>query len=162
MTRDQQPVEHQRLDEFHSSGGGVARRIGCSFLVVVILLVGSPFMWSKLKGDYTIKAQMSEGLSLNYRVRAGVDVYIEQHGEFPASNEDAGLPPASEITGNYVSQVGVDDGKIVVIYGKKADRRLVGKTVVFVPDMSNQQDVSWTCSSQDIPDKWLTSTCQSH
>ena len=97
-----------------------------------------------------------------YRVRTAVEVYVEDHGELPASNEDAGLPPASEISGDYVSQIGIEGGEIVVVYGKEADPRIVGKTVVFVPDVSNHPDVSWTCSSPGIPDKYLTATCQSH
>ncbi len=159
--RDQQPIEHERLDELHSSGGGGAGRIGCG-LVIVIFLVGSPFMWSTMKRDYTTKAQVTEGTGLAYRVRTAVEVYVEDHGDLPASNEDAGLPSASEINGNYVSQIGIEDGEIVVVYGKNADSRIVGKTIVFVPDVSNHADVSWTCSSPGIPDKWLTSECRSH
>ena len=162
IMRDQQPIEHERLDERHSSGGGVARRIGCGFVVIVIWLVGSTVGWSILKRDYTIKAQVSEGVSLAYRVRNAAEAYAEVHGELPLNNEDAGLPPASEIGGKYVSQIRIENGEIVVVYGKKADTRIVGKTVVFVPDMSNHPDVSWTCSSPGIPDKWLTSMCRSH
>ncbi len=160
--RDQQPIEHERLDELHSSGGGVARRIGCGFVVIVIFLVGSGVGWSILKRNHTIKAEVTEGVALAYRVRNAAEAYVEVHGELPLSNEDAGLPPASEISGNYVSQIGIEGGEIVVVYGKKADTRIVGKTVVFVPDVSNHPDVSWTCSSPGIPDKYLTSTCQSH
>ncbi len=160
--RDQQPIEHERLDELYSSGGGVARRIGCGFVVIVIFLVGSGVGWSILKRDFTIRVEVTEGVSLAYRVRTAVEAYVEVHGELPLSNEAAGLPPASEISGYYVSQIGIEDGEIVVVYGKNADTRIVGRTVVFVPDVSNHPDVSWTCSSPGIPDKYLTSTCRSH
>jgi type IV pilus assembly protein PilA len=161
MMRDQQPIEHERLDELYSSGGGVTRRIGCG-LVVVTFLVGSAVMWSTAKRDYTIRAEVSEGVALAYRVRTAVEAYVEVHGELPLSNEDAGLPPASEISGEYVSRIGIENGEIVVVYGKKADTRIVGKTIVLVPDVSNYPDVSWTCGSPGIPDKWLTSRCRSH
>ncbi len=159
--RDQQPIEHERLDELYSSGGGVARRIGCG-LVVVIFLVGAA-MWSiRDARDSVIRAEVSEGVSRAYRVRNAAEAYAEVHGELPLSNEDAGLPPASEIGGEYVSQIGIENGEIVVVYGKKADTRIVGKTIVLVPDVSNHPDISWTCSSPGIPDRWLTSTCRSH
>ncbi len=161
MIRDQQPTEHERLDKFDNSGGGVARRIGCG-LLVVIFLVGSTVMWKTLKRDYTTKSQDSNGVGLGYRVRNAVEEYVEVHGKLPASNEDAGVPPASEIGGNYVSRIAIEDGDIVIVYGKNADTRIVGKTIVFVPDDSNDPDVSWTCSSPDIPDKWLTSSCRSN
>ena len=161
MMRDQQPIEHERLDELYSSGGSVTRRIGCG-LVVVIFLVGA-VMWStRAKRDFIIGTEVTEGVALAYRVRAAVEAYVEVHGELPLSNEDVGLPPASEISGENVSQIGIEDGEIVVVYGKKADTRIVGKTVVFVPDVSNHPDVSWTCSSLGIPDKYLTSTCRGH
>ena len=158
--RDQQPIEHERLDEPNSFGGGSAGRIGCG-LVIVIWLVGSAVGWPILKRNYTIKAQVSAGASLTYVVRTAVEAYVEDHGNLPVNNEDAGLPPASEIRGDYVSQIGIEDGEIVVVYGDKADTRIVGKTVVFVPDVSNQPGVSWTCSSPDMPDKYLTSRCRS-
>ena len=161
IMRDQQPIEHERLDERYSSGGGVTRRIGCG-LVVVIFLVGA-VMWStRAKRDFIIGAEVTEGVALAYHVSTAVEAYVEVHGELPLSNEDAGLPPASEISGEYVSQIGIEDGEIVVVYGKKADTRIVGKTIVLVPDVSNYADVSWTCGSPGIRDKWLTSSCRSH
>lgn len=159
--RDQQPIEHERLDNVYKSGGGGVGRIGCG-LVIVIWLVGSAIAWPIMKRNYTIRAQVSVGASLAYRVRTAVEVYVKEHGELPASNEDAGLLPASETSGDYVSQIGIENGEIVVVYGKKVDTRVVGKTVVFVPNVSNHTEVSWTCSSPDIPDKYLTSTCRSH
>ena len=158
--RDQEPIEDQRLDELPRVSGSGARRIGCS-LVVVICLVGSVIAVPIAKRNYTIKAQELEGVSLTYSVRSAVEVYVEDRGKLPGSNEDAGLPPASEISGKYVSQIGIADGKIIVVYGKNVDERVFGKTIVFIPVVSKNLDVSWTCSSPDLPDKWLTAVCQS-
>ena len=109
-----------------------------------------------------VKSQVSEGTVLAYRVRAAFEVYFKDHGELPTSNEEADLPTSSEVNGKYVSQISIESGQIIVVYGKAADERVVGKRVVFVPDASNGQDVSWACSSPDIPNKWLTSECQSN
>lgn len=153
---DQQPLEHERLDTgFPPRSKG----IGCGLLVIA-LIVGSVVITDRAKHDYTIRAQVSEGLNLAHRVRVAVEGYVEDYGELPANNEDAGLPPASEISGSYVSQIGIEDGEIVIVYGKKIDTRVVGKTIVLVPDVSNHPDISWTCSSPDIPNKWLTSACR--
>jgi type IV pilus assembly protein PilA len=160
--RDQQPIERERQDDLHSTGGRVAKRIGCGFLVVVIFLVGSEVIWSTAKRNYTIRAEVSEGVNLAYGARTAVEVYVEEHGELPGGNEEAGLPPAGEISSKYVRQIGIEDGEIVVLYGKKADTRIIGKTIVIVPDISNHPDVSWTCSSPGIADKWLPSRCRNH
>lgn len=159
--RDQQPIGHERHNALHSAGARVAKRIGWGFLVVVIFLVGSEVFWSTAKRDYTIRAEVSEGVNLAYGARTAVEVYIEDHGELPGGNEEAGMPPASEINSKYVSRIDIDGGEIVVVYGKKADMGIVGKTIVFVPDISNHPNVSWTCSSPGIPDKWLPSRCRS-
>ena len=159
--RDQQPVEHERLDELYSSDRGFFGRIGWGSLIVVIFLVGLSIIGSTSKRNYIIKAQVSQGVVLAIRVRIAVEAYVDAHGELPASNEDAGLPLASEISDNYVSQIGIEDGEIVVVYGRNAESRIAGKTIVVVPDVSNPPIVSWTCSSPDIPDKWLTSDCRS-
>jgi type IV pilus assembly protein PilA len=128
----------------------------------VIFLVGSEVIWSTAKRNYTIRAEVSEGVNLAYGARTAVEVYVEEHGELPGGNEEAGLPPAGEISSKYVRQIGIEDGEIVVLYGKKADTRIIGKTIVIVPDISNHPEVSWTCSSPGIPDKWLPSRCRSH
>lgn len=159
--RDRQPIEHERLEKLQSTRRRFLGRSGWVFLAGLIILVGSPIMWSKLKGDYTIRAQVSAGTNVAFRVRSAVEAYVEKHDELPASNEDAGLPPANEISDRYVGQIGIHDGQIIVVYGKAADARIVGKTIVFVPGFSDQSDISWTCSSPDLPAKWLPSMCQS-
>ena len=131
-------------------------------IIVLVIVVGSVILWPIMRRDYVVKSQVSEGTVLAYRARAAFEVYLEDHGEIPANNEDADLPPASEVNGKYVSQINIEGGEIIVVYGKAVDESVAGKTVVFVPDLSNDHDVSWTCTSPDIPDKWLPSMCQGH
>lgn len=162
MTKpEQEPVEHQRLEKLQNFDGGRGGIYGCGLFFLVIMLA-SAFYWPKMKGDYVVKSQISEGMSLAYRVRAAFDVYLEEHGEIPTNNKDADLPPAGEINGKYVTQIRIDGGEIIVVYGKAVDERVAGKTLVFVPDVSNHQDVSWTCTSPDIPGKWLLEDCQNN
>ncbi len=121
-------------------------------LLFMILIGGLAFFYDLAKRNYTIRAQVSAGLVMAYSVTTVMEQYLADHGELPASNEDVGLPPAGENSGNYVSQLGIEDGKIVIIYGKH---------LLFVPDVSNPAEVSWQCSSPDIPDKWLVEQCRS-
>ena len=153
----QQPLEHERLDELFSSRR--VKGIGCG-VVVLIVLIGSQFIWSTARRDYSIRAEVSQGMNLAFRVRSAVEEYLGDHGELPANNEEAGLPPPNEISDNYVSQVGVEDGEIVVVYGNKAHEKIAGKKLMLVPDTSNALEFSWTCNSYDIQDKWLSSTCR--
>ena len=154
----QQPIEHERLEEISGSRRG-ARTIGCGVIVLAVF-IGSPFMWSKIKQDYSIRAGVSQGFNLTYSVRSAIEEHFKDHGELPANNEEAGLPPPHEISDNYVSQVGVAEGEIVVVYGNKAHEKIAGKKLTLVPDESRSPELSWTCSSLEIPDKWLTASCR--
>ena len=153
--KQKQSLEHERLDKLYPR---LSKGIGCG-LLFMILIGGLAFFYDLAKRNYTIRAQVSAGLAMSYSARTLVEQYLADHGELPASNEDVGLPPAGENSGNYVSQLGIEDGKIVIIYGNKAKQKIHGKHLLFVPDVSNPVETSWQCSSPDIPDKWLTEQC---
>ena len=154
----QQSIEHERLDKLFSPRRGLGG-IGCG-VIVLIWLIGSSFWWTTSKRNYSIRAQVSVGMALAFGVRSAVEEYVKDHGEFPANNEQAGLPPPNEITGDYVSQVAIEDGMLVVVYGNKAREQIAGKRLMLVPDTSKNPELTWTCNSLDIPDKWLTSMCR--
>ena len=137
-----------------------SKNIGCG-LLFMILIGGSAFFWDLAKRNYTIRAQVSVGMFMSYSMRTLVEQYLADHGELPASNEDVGLPPAGENSGKYTSQLGIEDGKIVIIYGNKAKVKIQGMHLLIVPDVSNPAEVLWQCSSPDIPDKWLIERCRS-
>jgi len=155
--KHKQSLEHENLDKLYPRR---SKRIGRGLLVIA-LIAGAWFFADQAKRDYIIRAQVSSGMNMAYSVRTALEQYLADHGELPASNEDVGLPPASESSGDYVSQLGIEDGKIVIIYGNKAKEKIQGKHLLYVPDVSNPAEVSWQCSSPDIPDKWLNEPCRS-
>src|SRR5210317_2144897 len=66
--------------------------------------------------DYTIRAQVSEGLNLSGGAKAAVTEFYQDRGIMPTDNTEAGIAAFGEIQGNYVSQVQVEDGIITVTY----------------------------------------------
>ena len=130
-------------------------------LLVIVLIAGVWFLADEAKRDYIVRAQVSSGLAMAYGVRNVLEQYLADHGELPAGNVDAGLPLAGENGGDYVSELGIEDGKIVIIYGNKANQKVHGKRLLYVPDVSSPAEVTWQCSSPDIPDKWLNEPCRS-
>ncbi|MEJ2258750.1 MAG: pilin, partial [Woeseiaceae bacterium] len=66
--------------------------------------------------DYTIRAQVSEGLNLAAGAKAAVSEFTMDRGVFPATNGQAGIAAAATINGNSVSQVAVANGLISVTY----------------------------------------------
>lgn len=103
--------------------------------------------------DYTIRAQVTEGVNLMAGAKAAVTETFNDTGAFPATNAAAGLPTAASIKGSYVTQVALtDSGVIVATYGNKANSNLNNGTCRVTPN-NNGGSVSWTgtCS---FDNKW--------
>ena len=144
----------------------LARKGGTSSIIVVVL----PFILIVVIGilaaisipayqDYTIRAQVSEGLSLSGGAKAAVADYYRNQGELPADNETIGLAPASEISGNYVDSVSVEQGNIVIGYGGQSHSLLDGKTLVLQP-MVEDGLLEWGCYSDSIDNRHLPARCR--
>ena len=112
--------------------------------------------------DYTIRAQVSEGLNLSGGAKAAVTEYFQDRGSMPGSNTEAGLAGASEIQGKYVSSVSVlGSGTIQVTYGLEAHQVINGETITLTPDTTNPGSVGWDCESGGvIENKHLPAACR--
>ena len=114
--------------------------------------------------DYTIRAQVSEGLNLSGGAKAAVTEFLQDRGSMPADNSEAGLAEPSEIQGKYVASVTVELGVIEVAYGNEAHQILqaAGATLNMSPNTAAVGSVQWTCSSIDgsIENKHLPAACR--
>ena len=109
--------------------------------------------------DYTIRAQVSEGLNLAGGAKAAVSEYTMDRGVFPATNGQAGISAATSIQGKYVSQVGVAAGLVSVTYGNDAHAILSGSILQLSP-LTQAGSVEWACKSATIADKHLPAACR--
>ena len=117
--------------------------------------------------DYTIRAQVSEGLNLSAGAKAAVTEYYQDTGDLAGSNTEAGLAASSEIAGNYVVSVGVAAGEITVTYesdgNQSANRAIDGAELTLTPNTNNPGSVDWDCAGGNILDsnaKWLPAACR--
>ena len=108
--------------------------------------------------DYTIRAQVSEGLNLTGGAKAAVTEYSMDTGRWPTDNAFAGLSAAGDISGKYTTQVAVLAGVVTVTYGNDAHALIVGSTLVMTPT-TNPGSVEWVCSSA-MADKHLPAACR--
>ena len=111
--------------------------------------------------DYTIRAQVSEGLNLSGAAKAAVTEFYQDQGAAPTTNAMAGLDDA--IAGKYVASVAVGAaGAITVTYGGDANANLIAAgTLAMTPDFATSPgSVQWGCSSAGIPNKWLPAACR--
>jgi len=109
--------------------------------------------------DYTIRAQVAEGLALATGAKSAVWDYSANYGQMPASNSVAGLALPASITGNYVSQVTVVDGRIQVQFGNKINTAALGQTIILSP-VSTSGSIIWDCSGGTLIAKYRPTSCR--
>jgi len=112
--------------------------------------------------DYTIRAQVSEGLNLSGGAKAAVTEYFQDRGTMPADNAEAGLAGEADIQGKYVDEVLVTAGVIAVQYGNSAHAIIAGQHLEMTPDVSSPGSVQWNCatSGTEIENKHLPAACR--
>jgi len=112
--------------------------------------------------DYTIRAQVSEGLNLSGGAKAAVTEYYQDQGTFPTSNAEAGLEAAANITGKYVATVTVvDPGLIQVAYGGPDVNANINGAVLTMTPTNQGGSVSWACTGDaTLVAKWLPAACR--
>jgi type IV pilus assembly protein PilA len=102
--------------------------------------------------DYTIRAQVTEGLNLAGAAKTAVSETFGNDGLWPANNLAAGVGVANEIQGKYVSSVTVADNTITILYGNNANAaNLGGQTLILTAGTSANGDVAWQCGSKGMP-----------
>jgi len=109
--------------------------------------------------DYTIRAQVSEGLSLSNAAKASISEYYVNHGAWPADNAEAGLEAAVNILGKYVVSVEIAGAVVTVTFGNDA-HAVIDSQAITLTVADNFGSLSWDCAGAGIADKHLPAACR--
>jgi len=109
--------------------------------------------------DYTIRSQVTEGMTLAGDLKASIAEYTAQVGEWPPTLVELGLgsgAAAADKAGRYVSAVDVVDGTITITYGRDANAAIneastAESLLSFRPMVNANQDIVWICGNADDP-----------
>ena len=105
--------------------------------------------------DYTIRSQVTEGMTLAGDLKASIAEFTAQTGEWPVDLVEAGLGSAAAAvnkSGRYVQSVDVTNGTITITYGRDANQAINGTgTLAFQPFSNANQDIVWRCGRSDQP-----------
>ena len=77
-----------------------------------------------------------------------VTEYRARNGEWPV---DVAALGEREANGQYTESVAVDQGSVVITYGGKANRKLVGLRLVLLPGVDESGEVHWACGDAALP-----------
>jgi type IV pilus assembly protein PilA len=128
--------------------------------------------------DYTVRAQVTEGLNLASDLKAAVGESFANDGVWPVDNAAVGLVDPK--FGKYVSDVSISNGTITITFdGPQANQDAFanGNLLSIRPTVSDNGDVIWTCGNRtivgtdpasggadagqtDVLDKYLPATCR--
>ncbi len=109
--------------------------------------------------NYTIRSQVTEGLSLADGWKTSISEYYAQNGAFPTGSSNANPTPPGDIaitgasSGKYVGVISVvAGGNIIVTYsGPQVNAKLNGFALGLYPGLDGNQDVVWVCGSATAP-----------
>ncbi len=103
--------------------------------------------------DYTIRAQVSEGMTLAAAAKAAVAETYLNTGIAPVNREEAGMSPlAADTFGKYVSSVNVNNGNIDVLFGNDAHAKLklaANDLLTLKPYVTPDASITWQCGRAD-------------
>lgn len=106
--------------------------------------------------DYTIRSQVTEGLSLASGAKVQVAEYYSNHGEFPQDNNDIGFNGA---TGSLISTTEIhEEGEIRTIFGEGANKAAQGKTLSLFPWPTESENLKWDCEGT-LDEKYMPTGC---
>ena len=111
--------------------------------------------------DYTIRAQVSEGMTLATGAKASVWDFISNTGRMPPNNVSAGMSANTSIIGSYVSQVDVTGGIIAVTFGREANQHITGGQIFFSP-VATGGSIVWSCKPDYaiVTAKYVPTSCR--
>ena len=99
--------------------------------------------------NYTIRGQVSEGLTLADGWKAAIAEFYANNGTWPVLADLSGTVAS---TGKYVSEVTVlGGGTIQVTYGGQANSSLATQVLQIGAYTNTNDDVIWICGSAPVP-----------
>jgi type IV pilus assembly protein PilA len=106
-------------------------------------------------GDYTIRAQVAEGISMTGEVKLRIVEFQRNRGKFPRDNRSAGVAVPEHLIGNYVDRIDVADGALHIRYGHRVNELVKGKILSIRPSFvtaAPDSPLSWTCGhAEPVP-----------
>jgi type IV pilus assembly protein PilA len=105
--------------------------------------------------NYTIRAQVTEGITLADGVKIAMADYFSQYGTWPvAIGAGAGnLGYTGAVTGQYVASITVGGPNVIAKYAgaAPANKAIWGGVLSMSAGLSLNNDISWVCGNATTP-----------
>ncbi|UDL03857.1 pilin [Marinobacter sp. CA1] len=102
--------------------------------------------------DYTIRAQVSEGLNMASGIKTAVQDFHAARGFLGDNEGDFGVAQAGSYKGNYVSAISVaQSGVITITFGNRVNASVAGDQLSLVPGTNEAGSLVWVCGTAATP-----------
>ncbi len=103
--------------------------------------------------DYTIRAQVTEGLNLASDVKASIADFRANRGTWPTAGTDIGIANPTDKSGKYVESITVQaTGRVDILFGKQANAANLSTFVLTIsPGLNANGDLVWVCGTRAAP-----------
>ena len=112
--------------------------------------------------DYTVRAKVSEGLSLASAAKLGVAETYQSAGTIPSSNAQSRRLGLYQYQGQQrlqrCNRRGPPSGVITITYSN--DNNIQGSTILLRPDVTNAGSIKWSCTGGDVINRYRPSNCR--
>lgn len=109
--------------------------------------------------DYTVRAQVMEGIVIAQDFKNEVTLFVEETGRWPADLADASLAEDAESRADgsrYLEELDISNGTITLTFGKSADESAQRKRLSLRPYVNEDGEVLWLCGrAQEPPDAYF-------
>ncbi len=104
--------------------------------------------------DYTIRAQVQEGVTLSVQTRNAVTEIYMSTGGGPLNRTEAGLSAdGADTQGRYVTSVDIVDSEVVITFGNEANRLITDRMLYMTPYIAEDgSTLTWRCGNAAAPD----------
>lgn len=123
-------------------------------LMIVITIVGIlASLAVSAYQTYTVRAQVSEGISFAAGAKVPVVDAYTNGGVAPANRVAAGMTPmATDTRGSYVTSVEIVNGRIDITFGGPLSHQdIIGAALSLTPYETAGNTVVWRCGNADPP-----------
>jgi type IV pilus assembly protein PilA len=98
--------------------------------------------------NYTIRAQITEGLNLADGWKTAIAEYYANYGVWPST---VNLTGTTNSNSKYVSSLGVTGGTIQITYGVQVNQKVSGMGLAIAPYTNGNNDIIWLCGTASAP-----------
>ena len=102
--------------------------------------------------NYTIRAQVAEGINMAALAKAAIADAFVVNGEAPLNRLAAGMSPTpTDTNGKFVESVNVVNGVLIVTFGHEAHAAISGLNITLTPYETPELGLVWRCGMAAEP-----------